>query len=155
MTHTTMERPLQSNTSDLTSALTPLSESNMMLADPNADIRGRKVLDSKGEEIGMVDDLLVDDHELLVRFIKVKSGGFLGIGAETTFIPVDAVAQVTDDSVHVSKTREHIAGAPRYNPEVVQESNHYADLYGYYGYAPYWGAGYIYPLFPYYGRHML
>jgi len=155
MTSTTLERPLQPDTADLTSALTPLSETDLALADPNADIRGRKVLDQNGEEIGAVDDLLVDDSELLVRFIKVKSGGFLGLGAETTFIPVDAVTQLTDDTVQVNQTREHIAGAPSYNPELVQDSDHYADLYGYYGISPYWGAGYMYPPFPYYGQRIL
>ena len=150
MTSTTLERPEHPQGSDARVALMPLSESDLMLADSKADIRGLKVLDQNGEEIGEVNDLLVDSAEQRVRFIKVKSGGFLGLGAETTFIPVDAVTEVTDHLVRVNQTREYIAGAPRYNPELVQD-DHYADLYGYYGYMPFWGTGYMYPAFPYYG----
>lgn len=155
MDSTTLEHPVSTSTSALTSTLIPLSDSNLTLAEPDADIRGREVLDQNGEELGEVDDLLVDDSEHLVRFLKVKSGGFLGIGAEMTFIPVDAVTKITENTVQVSLTREHISGAPRYNPEVVQEPDHYSDLYGYYGFQPYWGTGYMYPPFPNYGTGVL
>jgi sporulation protein YlmC with PRC-barrel domain len=136
-------------------ALVPLSESHLTLSNPSRDVHGRKVLDQKNNEIGDVDDLLVDEKEALVRFLKVKSGGFLGLGAETVFIPVDAVTHLNDTTVWISQTREQVSGAPRYDPELTEREDYYANLYGYYGYTPFWGPGYMYPPFPYYGPRMI
>lgn len=112
---------------------------------PDDDIRGRTVLDPDGEDLGTVDALLIDDAEQRVRFLEVGSGGFLGIGEKKRLIPVDAVVRV-DDEVRVDVTRQTIAGGPAYDPEVVEYSpDYYGDLYGYYGYAPYWAPGYVYP----------
>ena len=132
-----------------TAALRKLSDLNLTVADPNEDVRGRKVLDKMGDEIGTVDDLMVDDRERKVRFLRVAAGGFLGLGEEKFLIPVDTVTRITDDAVHVDQPRERLASAPRYDPDLAQEPD-WAGLYGYYGYAPYWTAGYAYPGFPYY-----
>lgn len=134
-----------------TATLTRLKDTGHTVANPDEDVRGRKVKDRQGEEIGKVDDLLIDSKERKVRFLVVDSGGFLGIGESESFIPVDAITRITPDEVHVDQSREHIAGAPRYNPDLaLEEQNYYSSLYGYYGYTPFWGAGYIYPGFPYY-----
>lgn len=63
-----------------TNALHRLRKSKLELADAAADIRGRRVTDSAGQEIGKVDDLMVDERERRVRFLEVSSGGLLGIG---------------------------------------------------------------------------
>lgn len=60
----------------------------MVLSSPAEDIRGRKVVDANEEEIGDVDDLMIDDTEKKVRFIRVASGGFLGMGQTKFLIPV-------------------------------------------------------------------
>ncbi len=54
--------------------LRKLSDTGEMVASPNDDVRGRKVLDDAGKEIGAVDGLMVDD-EKKVRFLRVESGG--------------------------------------------------------------------------------
>ena len=108
------------------------------------DIRGLHVLDRDGDDIGEVDELLVDEQETKVRFIEVGSGGFLGIGTEKRLIPVDAITQVGDD-VRVDTTKRAVAASPAYDPEVVRQSglDYYGGLYGYYGYGPFWGPGYM------------
>ncbi len=132
-----------------TARLQKLSDTDLTVAGHSEDVRGRKVLDSAGEEIGTIDDLLIDDRELKVRFLQVASGGFLGLGESKFLIPVDAVRRVGDDAVHISQTRERVAGAPRYDPDLAAEHD-LADTYDYYGYMPYWGAGYVYPAYPFY-----
>lgn len=131
-----------------TAKLQLLSDSNLRLARETQDIRGREVYDASGQEIGEVDDLLIDEGERQVRFLRVASGGFLGMGATKFLIPVDAVTRVTDEAVHIDQTGEKIAGAPRYDPTLVDEK-YLERLYGHYGYRPYWGSGYVYPTFPY------
>jgi sporulation protein YlmC with PRC-barrel domain len=64
--------------SEKTATLVRLSDTELTVADPAADMRNRKVVDRDGEEIGEVDDLLIDAPEKRVRFLEVASGGFLG-----------------------------------------------------------------------------
>ena len=80
-----------------------------------------------------------------VRFLLVEHGGFLGFGETKTVIPVDAITKVTEADVFVDQSRERVAAAPGYTPDLVDDRSYHASLYGYYGYAPYWVAGYMYP----------
>ncbi|MEU4692341.1 PRC-barrel domain-containing protein [Actinoplanes sp. NPDC023714] len=128
--------------------LTPLTDTDQMVADPAQDVRGRDVIDSDGEKIGAVADLLIDTGTNHVRFLRVDHGGLLGIGATSSFIPVEAVRRVTDDEVHVETPRNRIAGAPRYDPDLVAQRDYFEKIYGHYGYPPYWTPGYFYPGFP-------
>lgn len=125
--------------------LRKLSESGLTVAEPAEDVRGRKVFDSAGHEIGTVDDLMIDDREQKVRFLRVASGGFLGIGEEKVLIPVDAMTRISAEEVHVNQARDHIAGGPRYDPSL--EEPDWEQVYAYYGFTPYWAPGYVYPAF--------
>ncbi|GAA0463481.1 hypothetical protein Ade02nite_30230 [Paractinoplanes deccanensis] len=128
--------------------LTPLSESGQTIADPAQDVRGRDVVDSDGESVGTVADLLVDPDQGTVRFLRVEHGGLLGFGASSSFVPVEAVTRVTDEQVVVGSGRDRIAGAPRYDPDLADQHDYYEQVYGHYGYPPFWAPGYIYPGFP-------
>lgn len=130
---------------DVQHTLVRLRDTDLTVA-PDDDIRGRKVIDRDGEEIGDVDALLIDDQDERVRFLEVGSGGFLGIGEEKRLIPVDAVVRIEDDAVHVDTARETVAAGPGYDPDVVEyPPDYYGNIYGYYGYAPFWTPGYMYP----------
>jgi len=128
--------------------LLKLSDTDMTLSSAAEDIRGRKVVDTNGEDVGDVDDLMIDDTEKKVRFLRVVSGGFLGMGAQKFLIPVDAIKQIQDNKVIVNHDREKIASSPAYDPDVVDEQ-YYDKVYGYYGYSPFWGSGYMYPGYPF------
>ena len=119
-----------------------LSDTGQTVANAAEDIRGRKVKDKDGKELGTVDDLLIDDQERKVRFLRVEHGGFLGVGETKSFIPVDAITKITGDDVHINHSRDHVAKAPRYDPKLVDDNTYYDSIYGYYGYMPFWGAGY-------------
>jgi len=130
-----------------TGNLVALSETGLTVADPRADVRRHKVVDAGGEEVGVVDDLLVDDEESKVRMLRVKHGGFLGIGADHFLVPVDAVASVTDDAVHIDRDRSRLTDVPGYDPEVSYDPTYYGGVYGFWGYPGYWGPGYVYPAY--------
>jgi sporulation protein YlmC with PRC-barrel domain len=124
-----------------------LGDSNLTVAFPDEDVRGRPVLDRDGEEVGTVSDLIVDDREARVRFLEVASGGVLGIGETKVLIPVDVIARITDEAVRIDDTREHVGGSPRYDPTLAGRP-YWENVYGYYGYGPYWAPGYMYPPYP-------
>jgi sporulation protein YlmC with PRC-barrel domain len=127
-----------------------LGDTDLSVARSDDDIRGRDVVDKSGEEIGKVDGLMIDERESKVRFLQVAAGGFLGIGEHTFLIPVDAVTRVDEEQVQVDQTRDRIVGGPKYDPDLVQAPDYWDGVYGYYGYTPYWGAGYVYPRYPRY-----
>ncbi len=130
-----------------TTMLRKLSDTGETVASTDEDVRGRKVLDDAGEEIGSVDGLMVDD-ENKVRFLRVESGGFLGLGRTRVMIPVEAVTRVMPHAVSIDRGREHLRGAPVYDPDLVddRDENYWGGVYGYY-----WGGVYGYYGFPPYG----
>lgn len=136
------------------STLRRLHDIGETVANADEDIRGRKVLDNAGKKIGTVDGLMVDDAQNKVRFLRVECGGFLGLGATHVMIPVDAITNIAGDAVTIDRGGEHLHGAPRYDPALVDDHDerYWGDVYGYYGFTPFWGVGYMYPPYPYYRR---
>ena len=128
--------------------LSRLGDHHKTVSSPDEDIRGRMIKDRDGQDVGRVEGLLIDDAEQKVRFMEVASGGFLGFGKSTSFIPVDAITRMTEDDVYISHTREHVAGAPRYDPDIITaDGGYFLNLYPYYGYPGYMG------LFPFVGGY--
>ena len=130
-----------------------LNDTQLTVADPAQDVRGLQVVDNNDQPIGHVEDLLIDDTEKKVRFLLIGAGGFLGMGEKRFLIPVDAIAKISNDSVRVDRTRDHVAAGPHYDPQLEDESlqqDHFSSVYGYYGFIPFWGFGYAYPSFPFY-----
>jgi sporulation protein YlmC with PRC-barrel domain len=134
---------------DHSASLRSISDDKLETGDPAEDVRGRNVLDNTGKDIGNVDDLLIDDREHKVRFLRVATGGFWGLGETKFLIPVDAIAKVDDETVQVDQTREHVASGPQYDPALMNVP-YLTDVYGHYGYSPWWGPGYMYPMYPYF-----
>jgi sporulation protein YlmC with PRC-barrel domain len=127
-----------------------MQDAHLTTRDREEDIRHRKVVDAAGQDVGEIDALLIDEKEEKVRFLRVASGGFLGMGRSKVLIPVEAISSIGHHTVHLDQTRERIATAPVYDPELVDDHPYYDSIYGYYGYSPFWGAGYVYPPYPYY-----
>lgn len=115
------------------------------------NIVGHEVIAKSGEKIGKVDALFVDNEQEKVRFMRVEAGGHLGFGERKWLIPIDAITSVDEHQVHVDQSHHKIIGAPIYDPEVISAASkddsgdYLGGLYGYYGYGPYWGSGYVYP----------
>ncbi len=143
---------MNASTSDSDSILRKLRDSGETVKNAADDVRGRKVLDKMGNKVGTVVGLMIDDAQHKVRFLRVEDGGFLGLGATHLMIPVDAISRITDDAVTIDRSGEHIKGAPRYDPALVDETNdeYWGGVANYYGVMPYWGMGYRYPMYPYY-----
>jgi sporulation protein YlmC with PRC-barrel domain len=125
--------------------LIDIEDTDLILGDPNEDLRGRTAVDHTGDEIGEVDGLLVDEEENKVRFLRVASGGLLGFGQTKRLIPVDAITRIEEKAVHIDRAKERVAESSPYEPQIVAESAFYRDLYSYYGVQPFWATGYRYP----------
>lgn len=136
-----------------TTALEPLSQTRLSLVDPQEDIRGRKVFDREGEEIGKVDDVFIDPTERRARFLSVKSGDVLGLGGKKLLIPVDAITPVAQDKVVINHRRDRIVAGPQVDSKFEKGADQAADTdavvlacYEFYGIAqPYWNPTYQRP----------
>lgn len=135
---------------DETGVLVKLGDTGRTVAGTEEDIRGYTVRNGLGEQVGTVEELLVDAEEQKVRFLIVASGGFLGVGKDRAFIPVETVSSVHDGEVLIDRTRDHIAGTPEYDPDLANNQSYYEGVYGYYGLSPYWSPGYVYTGYPFY-----
>ena len=120
--------------------LVRLRDTDRTVSRSDEDIRGRMAKDKDGHDLGTIEGLLIDEAERKVRFMEVASGGFLGLGESKSLIPVEAITRMTPDAVYIGHTREHVAGAPRYDPELVETRlDYFFNLYPYYGYRPSFG----------------
>jgi sporulation protein YlmC with PRC-barrel domain len=127
-----------------------LSDTGLVLSELGQDIRGRKVVDQHGSDVGHISGLFIDEGERKVRMLELRAGGFIGIGERHFLLPVDAITSVDKHDVHVSESGERITHSPVYDPTLVvaPTPDYWEPYYGYYGLSPYWGNGYMYPTFP-------
>ena len=94
--------------------LSNLTGTGMTVKNAADDMRGRKVTDKDGKDVGKVHDVFVDDRQRKARLLLVEHGGFLGIDEKKSFIPVDAISLTTSDDVYINDTRDHVAEAQRH-----------------------------------------
>lgn len=126
--------------------LTRLTRTRLAIALSDEDVRGPVARDRDGQVLGRIDDLLVDATDRRTRFLRIRSGGVLGLGGEISYLPVEAVIAVDGASVTVDSAPglEH---GRAYDPRLVREPDPPADGgprdYG--AYWPYRTAGYRYP----------
>jgi hypothetical protein len=102
------------------------------------DLRGGRVFDRAGSEIGVVDDLLYDERERRVRLIRVSVRAALRPEQAHVLIPVEAIRRLDTDRVHVDLLRERVIGAPLDDPDALQTPDRWLGLYAYFGCTPFW-----------------
>ena len=124
-----------------TRELDRLSRSGLSTADIenlDQDLSGRTVYDRTGEEIGSVEDLLVDTVRLQAPFVVVSWGGLLGIGRQQRLIPVEAIDRVTPQGIYLEADKEQVTTAPSCRDDIsgADAVAHYAEVYDVYGIAP-------------------
>jgi sporulation protein YlmC with PRC-barrel domain len=119
--------------------LEKLRDSGLALANPEEDIRGRKIVDQHGGDIGHVSALFIDEAKRKVRMLEIRAGGFLGLGDRHFLLPADAITKVTADKVQVNETLQRIVNSPVYDPALIVAPPHeyWEPFYGYYGLSPY------------------
>ncbi len=64
-------------------------------------------------------------------------------------MPVDAVTKVDANQVHIDRGPGRLRGVPTYDPDLTYDLDYYDDVYGRWGYGPYWDPGYAYPRYLY------
>ena len=114
-----------------------LSRSGLTAADLenlDDDFSGRTVYDLQSEEIGTIEDVLVDTVQLHAPFALVSWGGLLGLGKQQRLVPLEAIDRVTPDGVYLSCDKELVTNGPAYQSDLggPDAEAHYRQVYSTY-----------------------
>jgi putative membrane protein len=77
------------------------------------DVIGAKVVNNKGDKIGKIEDLVIDNDK--VQYAVISVGGFLGIGARHVAVPIDQLKLGKDQAYLLSaSTEDQLKQMPEY-----------------------------------------
>jgi sporulation protein YlmC with PRC-barrel domain len=103
---------------------------------------GDKVLNFQNEDVGKVEEIMIDINSGRVAYVVVSFGGILGIGSKLFAVPWSAIRVDTDRKCFVmDASKELLEKAPGFDKDNWPETPNgqwYHDLYRYYAQEPYW-----------------
>ncbi len=103
---------------------------------------GDKVLNYQDEDIGKVEEIMIDIHTGRVAYAVVSFGGLLGIGSKLFAVPWAALRVDTDRKcVVMDADKERLKNAPGFDKNdwpATPGGQWYHDVYKYYEQEPYW-----------------
>jgi sporulation protein YlmC with PRC-barrel domain len=101
-----------------------------------------RVKSPQGEDLGKIEEVMLDMEMGRVAYAVLSFGGFLGLGNKWVPVPWDAVALQPDEKVLLLKIeKEKLQKAPNFEPATLPNlANRQwgAVIHTYYGYPPYW-----------------
>ncbi|HET9914176.1 MAG TPA: PRC-barrel domain-containing protein [Anaerolineales bacterium] len=107
-------------------------------------IIGTRVVNTAGEPLGNIKELMIDPDDGQVAYVVLSFGGFLGVGDKLFAIPLEALMFGADEqTVVLDVDKDVLKDAPGFDkdhwPDTAQyEAGWLLDIYEYYGYSPYW-----------------
>ena len=107
-----------------------------------SSLKGDKVVNYKGEDLGKIEEVMIDLDRGRVAYAVLSFGGFLGMGDKLFAIPWQAFSvDTTNKRLVLNADKELLEKAPGFDkdnwPDMADLSLG-STLYGYYGYKPYW-----------------
>jgi sporulation protein YlmC with PRC-barrel domain len=76
---------------------------------------GASVKNTQGENLGKIDELVIDPHDARIKAAVVSVGGVLGLGAKSVAIPWDKMTMGTGtdtDTITVAMGKDELEKAP-------------------------------------------
>lgn len=107
-------------------------------------IIGDDVRNPAGEDLGNVEEIMLDVNDGRIAYAVLSFGGFLGLGDKYFAIPWDALTVDTEEhALILDMDKETLENAPGFDkdnwPKTSNgDSQWLVEVYDYYGYRPYW-----------------
>jgi sporulation protein YlmC with PRC-barrel domain len=105
-------------------------------------LTGDKVRNSEGDNLGHLEEIVIDLEGGRVSYAVLAGGGFLGMGDKFFAIPWDLLTVDTDNKeIVVDISKESLKNAPGFDKDNWPKTDDRAwvgDVYRYYGREPYW-----------------
>jgi sporulation protein YlmC with PRC-barrel domain len=107
-------------------------------------LKGDKVRNLQGEDIGKIDDIMLDIGSGRVAYAVLSFGGVMGLGDKLFAIPWQALSLDKENKQMILDVeKEKLKNAPGFDkgdwPDFTPDLDE--QIYGYYGYSPYWREG--------------
>jgi sporulation protein YlmC with PRC-barrel domain len=107
-------------------------------------IIGDKVVNTAGEQLGSIKELMIDLDAGRIAYAVLSFGGFLGFGDKLFAIPWEAMTIDTENHQFILDVdKEVLENAPGFDKDNWPDNAKYEagwllGVYEYYGYSPYW-----------------
>lgn len=105
-------------------------------------LTGNRVVNRQGEDLGKIEDLMVDLDQGRIAYAVLSFGGFLGLGDKLFAIPWQALALDPAENRFIlgidKSLLDKAPGFDKNNWPDMADPAWGAQLYSYYGYTPYW-----------------
>ena len=109
---------------------------------PASTIEGTAVQNAAGEDLGEINEIMIDLDQGRIAYAVLSFGGFLGMGNKLFAIPWEALKIASAGDVFILNVpREKLEHAPGFDQDQWPD---WADpswgenIHTYYGYKPYW-----------------
>jgi sporulation protein YlmC with PRC-barrel domain len=105
-------------------------------------LAGERVVDSEGEHLGKVDEIMVDLESGRIGYVVLSSGGVLGMGDKLFAVPWEAFEiDIDRKELILDMDKDRLKQAPGFDkgnwPDFA-DPDWGAQIHNYYGYDPYW-----------------
>lgn len=105
-------------------------------------LTGDTVRNRQDEELGNVEEIMIDLDSGRISYFVLSAGGFLGVGDKYFAIPWELLEVDTENhDVVVDLSKETVENAPGFDKDNwpdASDLNWLSDIYTYYGTEPYW-----------------
>lgn len=105
-------------------------------------VLGAKVINAEREDLGKIEDLVIDTGNNRVAYAILSFGGILGMGDKHFAIPWEALTLDLSEKVAVLNIeKDRLQNAPGFDTENwpdMADPSWGSELHSHYGYKPYW-----------------
>jgi sporulation protein YlmC with PRC-barrel domain len=105
-------------------------------------LSGDKVRNSQGEDLGKIEEFMLDLDSGRIAYAVLSFGGVMGIGDKLFAIPPEALTLDEADRCFIidvdKSTLERAPGFDKNNWPNFADQNWGSKIYSYYGHKPYW-----------------
>jgi len=124
---------MNTNRSNKTYSARPLTAAHLI---------GDPVVNPKGEDLGKIEDFVIDPTTARIDYAVLSFGGFLGMGDKLFAVPIEAMKLSPEEKRFILDVdKERLKNAPGFDKDHWPESTDRAfgtKVYNYYGYTPRW-----------------
>ena len=103
---------------------------------------GDKVVNRKGEDLGKIEDFMLDPEQGRVGYAVLSFGGFLGMGDKLFAVPMQALKLSREDKWFILDVdKERLKNAPGFDKDHwpdISDRSFGTTVYSYYNTKPYW-----------------
>lgn len=120
--------------SRITTTTPPVLSATTLIGDP--------VVNAAEENLGELEDLMIDVDNGRIRYAVLSFGGFLGVGNKLFAVPFETLQiDGENERIILDVQKKHLENAPGFNknnwPDTAQEEWQ-TEVYEFYGRTPYW-----------------